>query len=253
MIVQIYEIQTPREAEKMIFLGVDHIGSVLTESDNLKQSELRETVSLVKKSGAKSSLIPLTDDIDLISSALDYYMPDIVHLCQSVLDAPGQWEPICGRLLSMQATIKERFPRIAIMRSIPVPPSGEGKDLPVFEVASHFEPLTDYFLIDTLMMEGGTVAGQPESGYVGITGRTCDWRTAADLVCRSTIPVVLAGGLSPDNVYAGVWAVRPAGADSCTLTNAVDETGKPVRFKKDPDKVARFVEEAHKAGREVES
>jgi len=29
MIVQIYEIQTPSEAEAMIHLGVDHIGSVI--------------------------------------------------------------------------------------------------------------------------------------------------------------------------------------------------------------------------------
>jgi len=29
MIIQIYEIQTPHEAEKCIELGVDHIGSVV--------------------------------------------------------------------------------------------------------------------------------------------------------------------------------------------------------------------------------
>ena len=29
IVVQIYEIQRPREAEKMIELGVDHLGSVI--------------------------------------------------------------------------------------------------------------------------------------------------------------------------------------------------------------------------------
>lgn len=235
----------------MISLGVDHIGGVLTGSDNLKQAGLRETFALTSSSGAKSSMIPLIDNIDMISSALDYYRPHIVHLCQSVLDAPGYWEPVCGRLMSMQATIKERFPQIAVMRSIPVPPPGEGSYLPVLEVANHFEPLTDFFLIDTLKMEDGVVGGQPESGYVGITGQKCDWHTASELVRRSEIPVILAGGLSPDNVYDAIRMVRPAGVDSCTLTNAVDETGAFVRFKKDPDKVARFVRQARKAEQEI--
>ncbi|MFW5958118.1 MAG: phosphoribosylanthranilate isomerase [Desulfosalsimonas sp.] len=236
----------------MVCLGVDHIGSVLTDAEELKKPQLRETISAASGSGAKSSLIPLINDMDLISSALDYYRPHILHFCQSVFDSAGHWEQLCGRLMSMQATVKERFPQIAVMRSIPVPPPGEGGNFPVLEIAAHFEPLTDYFLVDTVMMEGGSVAGQPESGYVGITGRICDWRIAADLVSRSAIPVILAGGLSPDNVYEAVKAVRPAGVDSCTLTNAVDQNGGPVRFKKDPGKVARFVQEARKAACEVE-
>lgn len=252
MIVQIYEIQNPREAEEMIALGVDHIGSVLTDAGELKKPQLRETISATAGSGAKSSLIPLINDMDIVSSALDYYRPHIVHFCQSVFEPAGQWEHLCGRLMSMQATVKQRFPQMAIMRSIPVPPPGEGGKLPVFEIAAHFEPLTDYFLIDTIILEGGSVAGQPEIGYVGITGRVCDRQIAADLVNRSAIPVILAGGLSPDNVAEAVRAIRPAGVDSCTLTNAVDETGAYVRFKKDPAKVARFVEEARKAACEVE-
>ncbi|MFP4572774.1 MAG: phosphoribosylanthranilate isomerase [Desulfobacterales bacterium] len=253
MIIQIYEIQNPGEAGEMISLGVDHIGSVLTGEREIKMPQLRETIFAAAKGGAKTSLIPLINDIDLISSAIDYYRPHIVHFCQSIFGANLQWEPVCGRLMSMQATVKERFPQIDIMRSIPVPPPGAGRDLPVFEAASHFEPLTDYFLVDTIIMEGISVAGQPESGYVGITGRICDWEIAAELVNRSAIPVILAGGLSPENVYDAVRAVRPAGVDSCTLTNAVDEAGALIRFKKDREKVARFVAEARRAEREVES
>ena len=252
MIVQIYEIQTPGEAEKMISLGVDHIGSVLPDREpGGEGSQLRETIRRVGETDAKSSLIPLFDDIERISSALDEYRPDIVHFCQDIFDETEDWATRCGRLISMQATVKERFPEIAVMRSIPVPPPGPADHLPITEVAGHFELLTDYFLIDTLLMAGDAIAGQPESGYVGITGKTCDWRVAAQLVKQSNIPVILAGGLSPDNVHDAVLAVRPAGVDSCTLTNAVDETGAFVRFKKDPDKVERFVRQARLAGQEV--
>ncbi|MCF8037595.1 MAG: hypothetical protein K9K62_12045, partial [Desulfobacteraceae bacterium] len=224
---------------------------VITEAGGSRQ--LRDTIRLVAESGAKSSLIPLFSDMDQISAVLGEYRPDIVHFCQGVFDETEDWATRCGRLISMQATVKERFPEIAVMRSIPVPPPGPADHLPITEVAGHFELLTDYFLIDTLLMAGDTIAGQPESGYVGITGKTCDWRVAAQLVKQSNIPVILAGGLSPDNVHDAVLAVRPAGVDSCTLTNAVDETGAFVRFQKDPDKVAKFVPEARRASREMMS
>ena len=56
------------------------------------------------------------------------------------------------------------------------------------------------------------------------------------------IGVILAGGLSPGNVFDALWKVRPAGADSCTHTNRVDGAGHPVRFQKDFDKVRSFVQ-----------
>ena len=72
-------------------------------------------------------------------------------------------------------------------------------------------------------------------------------------MAQSRIPVILAGGLSPENVREAVLAVRPAGVDSCTLTNAVDEAGAYVRFQKDPDKVERFVRQARKAAQEMKN
>jgi phosphoribosylanthranilate isomerase len=85
------------------------------------------------------------------------------------------------------------------------------------------------------------------AGFVGITGKTCDWETAAELVRTSAIPVILAGGLDPDNVAEAVRRTRPAGVDSCTGTNARDPAGRPVRFRKDMARVRRFVESARSA------
>ena len=58
IIVQIYEIQEPRQAERLIEMGVDRIGSVILSPDMLKAPSVREVVRLVRGSGAKSSLIP---------------------------------------------------------------------------------------------------------------------------------------------------------------------------------------------------
>jgi phosphoribosylanthranilate isomerase len=79
---------------------------------------------------------------------------------------------------------------------------------------------TDLFLLDT-----------PTAGYGG-SGRTYDFglATAAARKWR----VLVAGGLTPENVGAAVRAVRPFGVDVASGVEAA-----PGR--KDPDKLRRFV------------
>jgi phosphoribosylanthranilate isomerase len=75
----------------------------------------------------------------------------------------------------------------------------------------------------------------PATGAEGATGLVHDWAISADLVRRSPRPVMLAGGLTPDNVAPAIEQVRPAGVDA--HTGLEDATGR-----KDPAKVRRFVE-----------
>jgi phosphoribosylanthranilate isomerase len=240
MIVQIYEIQTPREAERCIELGVDHIGSVLLSEANWRQPQLRETVKVSQGSDTKNSVIPLFQDWDTLCRCLDYYSPHFIHFCESLVDKQGL--PVTpGPLISLQARIKERYPEMGIIRSLPVPQKGLTVNFPCIDIAQEFEAISDLFLVDTWLGQ------EPVEGFIGITGKTCDWRMARDLVLASARPVILAGGLSPENVYAALMDVAPAGADSCTYTNKVDGRGNPVRFKKDFVKVKKFVNEVRRA------
>ncbi|MFP4306510.1 MAG: phosphoribosylanthranilate isomerase [Desulfococcaceae bacterium] len=244
MIVQIYEIQTLVEAEAMLALGVDHVGTVLTDEDRWRDIDARETIRFVAESGARSSLIPLFNTPEVVFRTLDYHRPHIVHFCETLA---GPREGEVDRLVALQEAVKARFPEIVIMRSVPIAETGFGDRVPSLELARRFEPVSDYFLTDTLLMAEGEAPGaeeQPVCGFVGITGRTCDWDVAAELVRTSGIPVILAGGLGPDNVAEAVRQTRPAGVDSCTLTNAVGRDRRPVRFQKDLDRVRRFVEAA---------
>ncbi len=88
IIVQLYEIQDPREAERLIGFGVDRIGSVILSPEAWKVPAVRDVVRLVRGSGAKSSLIPLLAREDDILRALDYYQPDFVHFCELIPLAP---------------------------------------------------------------------------------------------------------------------------------------------------------------------
>ncbi len=248
MIIQIYEIQTPHEAEVLIEAGVDHIGSVLTPEGSLKRPLLKETIDVVKSSASKSSLIPLFSDMDSILHVLDFYKPDIVHFCENLNRYKNNRSGL-DSLVDLQDNIKERFPEILMMRSIPIPQPGIAELFSSIELAKIFERVSDLFLTDTVIMNnsGSIPDNQPVNGFVGITGLTCNWDIARKLVDSTDIPVILAGGLSPDNVFDGIINVKPAGVDSCTQTNACDMQGNTVRFKKDMAKVKRFVEESRRA------
>jgi len=240
MIVQIYEIQTLEEAEKCITLGVDHIGSVIRSGEAWQQPEIREVIRLSQGTSVMNSLIPLFRDIDIISRAVDYYQPHYVHFCDALSNSSPRKRDLTP-FIRLQIEFKKRYPQIAIMRSIPVPEQGFSGDFAALEIAFALEPVSDLFLIDTW------TPAEPVKGFIGITGRTVDWEKAREL-CRSThIPVVLAGGLSPNNVCEALLKVMPEGADSCTQTNANDKNGNPVRFKKDFRKVEAFVKEVRRA------
>jgi phosphoribosylanthranilate isomerase len=73
------------------------------------------------------------------------------------------------------------------------------------------------------------------SGSFGGTGVLCNWEIAAAIAKKR--PVILAGGLTPENVASAIQAVRPYGVD---VSSGVEE--RPGH--KDRKKVAAFIKAA---------
>lgn len=87
---------------------------------------------------------------------------------------------------------------------------------------------TDYHLLDSY------VPGMP-----GGTGRTFSWEIAR--AHRGSVPVILSGGLTPDNVGEAIEVVRPFAVD---VASGVElEPGR-----KDPEKLEAFMARAHAPG-----
>lgn len=237
-IVQIYEIQTPEEARSVIQLGADHVGSVITSLEHRHDAVIRETIQAVRQAGAVSSLIPLFTETEAVFDTIDYYQPDIIHFCEQ-LASPNAIDTA----VALQTAVRQRYPRTRIMRAIPIAQRVLDGGEAVLRLAERFAPLSDFFLTDTVLSNGGqpSDAEQPVNGFVGITGLTCDWTAAARLVAESDVPVILAGGISPENVADAIRRIRPYGVDSCTQTNARDEKGVPIRFRKDLSRVKTMI------------
>jgi phosphoribosylanthranilate isomerase len=87
----------------------------------------------------------------------------------------------------------------------------------------------DALLVDSVDADGG-----------GGTGETHDWARTRDLVDSLGVPVVLAGGLTPENVAEAVETVEPFAVD---VASGVESAGG----KKDLDAVDRFVRNATRA------
>ncbi|MFB6147137.1 MAG: phosphoribosylanthranilate isomerase [Halobacteriaceae archaeon] len=77
----------------------------------------------------------------------------------------------------------------------------------------------------------------------GGSGQALPWDRARRLTADLDLPVVLAGGLTPENVADAVAAVDPDGVD---VISGVERE----RCEKDPDRMAAFVDTARRAGRE---
>lgn len=120
-------------------------------------------------------------------------------------------------------------PSLYVIKSLVVRTDGSNRDT-LLNTVKDIAPFVDAFITDT---------HNPKTGADGATGMTHDWSISAELVQESPCPVILAGGLTPENVADAITTVRPAGVDA--HTGVEDSSGR-----KNKTLVCKFVQEAEK-------
>lgn len=95
-------------------------------------------------------------------------------------------------------TIRNAVPRLKIIKAINV------VDERSIDEAGKYVDLVDALALDTL---------NKATGQVGGSGKTHDWSISAEIVGRYDKPVILAGGLNPDNVEEAIKTVKPYAVD----------------------------------------
>ncbi len=68
--------------------------------------------------------------------------------------------------------------------------------------------------VDALLLDSGIP--HAEKKILGGTGKTHNWEISREIVCSVGIPVLLAGGINPENVGQAIEVVKPYGIDVCT-------------------------------------
>lgn len=221
MIVQIYTIQTPEEARAVAEAGVDHLGITPSQIGLPGEVDLATAQAIMAAIRGRATGVALSvaTNLDEIVAMAEAVRPDILHLC----GLAGAVTPADVALL------RARLPGLPIMQAISV--AGPA----AIEDARAYQHVADYLILDTQA---------PDIPGVGASGKTHDWSISRALVAESRVPVILAGGLAPENVATAIHTVRPWGVDSLTHTNQPLPGGG---FHKDLARVRAFVSAARAA------
>lgn len=121
--------------------------------------------------------------------------------------------------------IRAALPHLKLIRAVHV----TGTD--ALAQARALERRVDALILDTY---------DPVSGRGGATGKTHDWAISRQIVEQVRARVILAGGLTPDNVGEAVRVVRPWAVDVHTGVEDADGT-------RNFEKLRSFIERAHAA------
>jgi phosphoribosylanthranilate isomerase len=231
--IQIYTAQSVEEALALADAGVDHVGitpQAATMSLKGLPGEINEgTAKAIREAlRGEAVCVALTVETTLtpILEMAGEILPDVLHLC------PLKDSLSPSDVVKLRAELPES---VKIMQAISV----AGWDSMDEAIRYAETGAIDYLILDT---QAADIAG------IGASGQTHDWRISAEIVRRvHPLPVILAGGLSPENVGQAIAAVKPYGVDSLTHTNEKLAGGG---FRKDMARVKAFVEAAWGKGKE---
>ncbi|MBI2471774.1 MAG: phosphoribosylanthranilate isomerase [Planctomycetes bacterium] len=216
-IIQVAGIIDRAEAQMLIEAGVTHLGFPLRLAFH-KEDILREDAGRIIRSLKPPHYGVL---ITYLKRA-----KEIFAFCHQL---GARIVQLHGDVLSDElANLRKLDSGLFIIKSLIV----KNNNLSELEVQlSSFCPYIDAFITDTY---------DPETGACGATGKVHNWDISRRVVSISPKPVILAGGLCPDNVREAIQYVRPAGVD--VHTGVESSNGR-----KDPLLVRKFVEEASSA------
>lgn len=205
------------EARMLADAGFTHLGFPLrlaAHRPDLGEAEAREVIRGLEPGATAVCITYLADPAEILA------------FCDFL---GAGWVQLHGDLApAAAAALKQARPGLRVIKSLVV---GRGQDQGLPDLARAFAPHADAFITDSF---------DPRTGACGATGQTHDWAMSRMLAREAGRPVVLAGGLTPDNVARAVRAVRPAGVDAHTGLEGSDG-------RKDPDLCRRFVAAARAA------
>jgi phosphoribosylanthranilate isomerase len=222
-IIQVAGIRSAQEAEMLIECGVDYLGFPFRldyHREDISETEAARIISRLPDS-VKAVVITYLDQAEEIIKLLKILGASTVQLHGDIS-------------IEEIKKLKSELPDLRIIKSLII-----GKDpfSILLDRVGEFAAVFDAFITDTY---------DPLTGAIGATGRTHDWEISRKIVRISPKPVILAGGLTPENVKEAILKVKPAGVD--VHTGVENNEGY-----KNKDRVVKFVSKAREACAEIKA
>jgi phosphoribosylanthranilate isomerase len=213
--IRIAGVTDMAEANLLVDCGIRYLGFPLRLPVNKEDLSEQAAAAIIRSIQPPSYGVAITYQSAAkdIAEFMDYLGASIVQLHGDI----GTRE---------LAKLKRLRPQLAVIKSLVI---GKQPDEQLLDTVQRLSGFVDAYITDTF---------DPATGASGATGKLHDWRVSRRLVEVARKPVILAGGLTPENVREAIKFVAPAGVDA--HTGVEDAVGR-----KDGSKVRRFAAEAH--------
>ena len=221
--------------------GADAVGFVFYKKSprNITPEDAREIVDRLPEQIEKVGVVVADSTFD---SAIDVVR--VTHTAGLTAIQQHMALPLASAQ-SSTATGRDLFPRrFQVFISLPaalVTGSEQGMTTLVNSIVAVHSQMPEAFaqagLMETFFLDSG------DSSQPGGTGKTFDWERAvplADSMRKGDLKLVVAGGLTPENVSEAMGILHPWGVDVSSGVEA-----RP--GKKDPEKVRAFVKAVREA------
>jgi phosphoribosylanthranilate isomerase len=222
--IKICGIRSPEEIELAAFYGADAVGfitEVPVESPRKLDSDTAASLVSRVPRCLDSVLVIMPENSARALELIEKVRPDIVQI-HSMLP------------LSELEIIKEKTD-IPIIKTLSVPAQDEtsrdkiDNSTLIFDLLEQVSLLEETAVADSILLDTG------KSGKTGGTGCVHDWNLSRRIADETRIPLILAGGLMPENVQEAIRTVSPYAVDTAS---GVETCGK-----KDALKIKSFIEE----------
>lgn len=188
--------------------GADYLGLVVEAPGSPRSLTVPVAASLARAAQGRAVVVAVSRDPGWLAAVAGQLRPRALQL-------HGEITP------ELVAAIRPHCP---VWVAIGLPPAGEGSAISADRVIPSLQQAAgagaEMIVLDTAL-----------KGQSGGTGQVSDWSLAAQVVAASPLPVLLAGGLGPDNIVAAWRQVRPAGLDLSSRLEATPGRKDPYRLK----------------------
>jgi phosphoribosylanthranilate isomerase len=211
MKIKICGIKTEHDLAAAINSGADAVGFITdVPVDSPRKITLAEASRLISK-------------VPLFVTTVLVIMPENAHQAVRMIQAARPVAVQIHNALPLSELVKIKETGVKLIKTIQV--CRDSKADMLIKQIKQFSGVADAILLDTAL-----------DGKTGGTGVPHNWEVSSKVVLNAGIPVILAGGLKPENVGDAVKCVRPYAVDTASGV----ETGG----KKDEKKVMDFINNA---------